>query len=220
MAKLSKKEVIELANFYGYQNLPERYYVMDREFDIKDDDVIIDGGSFQGDMAVYFSKRAPEGRIYCFEALPTNRDMILMTISHFDLSNVRLLPYALWNENRILKFYISDHINAGSLLKDFRKVDKDKNIDIAAATIDSIVKKYSIKKVNHIWFNIEGAEVKALKGAKKTLKNNDVDIIVSTHVVNDKYSTTEDVIKLLKSYGFKTKHIKNHEKWIYGWKTK
>ena len=218
MIKLNDNVLDNLSKLFNYSALPERYRVMERTFEIQEDDIIIDGGAYQGDMAIYFSLKVPKGLVYSFEPFTINRLGILNLIAKYNLYNVRLLPYALWDKNEYIPFYLSDYNNACSPLKEFRKVNPKKKITVMSGTLDRIVSFFEIPKVNHIWLNIEGSEVKAIEGAKDTLKNNDCDIIVSTHKINEKHSTTEDVIKLLEDYGFNTRPIKSHKMWIYGWK--
>ena len=124
------------------------------------------------------------------------------------------MQMGLWNETSRGKFYLSEYQNAGSLLKDFRKVGEDFSY-ARTVTLDFIIDKLKIPRVDYIWLNIEGAEVKFLEGAKNTLLNNICKLCISTHTVNDNYITTDSVINILESYGYKCEKVKNHEMWIY-----
>ena len=81
--------------------------------------------------------------------------------------------------------------------------------------MDDVVKNMNIDHVDYIWTNIEGAEVKFLEGAKNTLLNNNCKICISTHLVNDDYTTTDEVVKILTDYGYKCKPVEGHTMWIY-----
>jgi len=213
--KLTDEQLQELVNRYRYSNLMERYKVLEKYFDIQDGEVVIDGGAYMGDMAQYFSKKVgKKGKVYSFEANPNNVSKLISTIHMINLKNITVFPYGLWNEDKKLPFYDSEYDNAGSLVSDFRKVS-DKYKYIRAYKFDTLAKKYKINKVNYVWFNIEGAEVKALEGMKNTLKNNDVKLCISTHKVNDDYTTTDDVINILKSYGYISEPVVGHTMWIY-----
>lgn len=215
MVKLNKDDLDLLISRFSYSNLAERYRVLEEYFDIEEGSVVIDGGAFHGDMMQYFSKKVGnEGRVYSFEPVPLNLEQLKKVKRNFNLNNVYILPVGLWNKTSREKFYPSSYSNAGSLLKDFRKVSEDYAYARTAA-LDDIVKNLHIEHVDYIWTNIEGAEVKFLEGARNTLLNNDCKICISTHLVNDDYTTTNDVIKILTDYEYKCERVKDHEMWIY-----
>jgi len=218
--KMNEEELKELSNNFQYSNLFERYKVLEREFNIQEGETVIDGGAFHGDMALYFSKKVGEnGKVFSFEPLYYNYTILKNFITTNRLDNVIPIQIGLWNKDEKLKFYESDDINAGSYISNFIKV-KPKYIISRGVKLDSICKRYHIDKVDHIWTNIEGAEVNFLKGAKDTILNNHCKICISTHKVNSEYETKYDVIDVLESYGYKCKILEDHTGWVYGepWK--
>ena len=214
--KLSEKELQEMANIFKFKALRGRYDVLEEYFDIEEGDTVFDCGSFYGDMSIYFSKKVgATGQVYSFEPLGFNLKQLMIILIKLNLTNVKPLRIALGDKKGKTKFYLSDYSNAGSILKEFRKVT-DRYVDINVDTVDNIVNKFKISKLDFLWANIEGAEVKMLKGAENTLRNNDMKLMISTHRINDEYSTTDDVIKILESYNYKCGLVKNHPYWVYG----
>ena len=140
-----------------------------------------------------------------------NVEVLKTSIKHLRLKTVEIIDKALTDKNESHKFYQSDYSNACSILSEFRKVDNTKYIEVDGITIDSL----NIDKVDYIWMNIEGAELKALKGAKNTLDKNDCKLLISTHKITDDYHIIDDVINILKSYGYKTNRLKNKLSWVY-----
>ena len=207
MPNLSKKELQELANNFGYKNLLRRYKILEDYFDIKEGDIVIDGGAYHGDMAQYFSKKVGDtGWVYSFEALPQNYLNLKKFLEDSNLDNVVPVPVALWDRTGMIKFYLSSYSNAGSVRDDFRKVGKS-FIEISSYTMDDIVERMGIQKVDFIWTNIEGAEVQFLKGAKKTLEKNDCKLMISCHIIKDDVYTMPEVEEFLTSYGYICKCI-------------
>lgn len=215
MPKLSEETLKELTDIFGYSNLMERYRVLEELFDIKEGDIVVDGGSYHGDMAIYFSKKVGDsGKVYCIEPLAYNCRQLRRLIAYRRLDNVKVIPFALWDRSEIIPFYLSKYSNAGSPVKEFRKVITSKTETIGADSLDNIVKDWDIPKVDYIWMNIEGSEIRALRGMKKTLKKNNCKLCISTHRVTETYANTNDVRKLLESYGYKTDFVINHIMWV------
>lgn len=216
MPRLNEEELKSLSDQFEYKALLERYKVLERIFDIKEGSTIIDGGAFHGDMSLYFSKKVgKKGRVFAFEPLPTNSAILWEFIDSKRLTNVTVVPVALWNRNEKIPFYLSDYPNAGSPLKEFRKV-MEKNILVRGVRLDDILYTYGVDKVDYIWLNIEGSELNALDGMRGTLYQNNCKICVSTHKITEEYTNTNDVLKKLESFGYDARPLEDHPQWIYG----
>lgn len=214
-----KVDIEELAKEFRFNNLLNRYKVMEEYFDIKEGDIIVDGGAFCGDMFNYFSRKVGKtGKVIAFEPYLTNYMSCKDFMERNRLGNVRLLPYALWDKDGKIPFYLADYSNASSPMPEFYKVSKE-SVWIKAYTLDTIMDKFDIDDVDFVWTNIEGSEIKALKGMKKILEKGHCQFIISTHkMVNGKF-TTNKVEKILKDYGYNTERVKDHDRWIYAYKT-
>ena len=216
MPKLKKKDRRKFLRYYNYKGLANRYDILDRVFDIKTGDIVIDGGSYQGDMSVYFSKRVGEnGKVYSFEALPNNIPYLREGLKQLECNNVRVFNSALWDADRTLSLYLSDYPNCCSPIREFRKV-RNEHIEVQGNTLDWIVTKHGIPKVDFVWTNIEGSEVRALKGMKKTLEEYNTQLLISTHLITDEgYRNTDEVIEILTRYGYTTTPLEERPTWIY-----
>ena len=88
-----------------------------------------------------------------------------------------------------------------------------KFVDVKTVTLDYLIEKNKIKKIDFAKFNIEGAEKFLTKGNKKFLqicKN----LAVSCHdfIGNDEFKTFELVKKILVQNNFKIKKNKSKNK--------
>ena len=80
-------------------------------------------------------------------------------------------------------------------------------------TVDSIADELSLPKVDFIKMDVEGAEVDTLRGAVKTLWNNDVRLAIETyHLTNNREQTNKQVTEFLNQLGYK---VIVEEEYIY-----
>ncbi|CAM4092731.1 FkbM family methyltransferase [Bacillus manliponensis] len=122
-------------------------------------EVFIDGGAYTGDTVEEFLKQTKGNfkKIYSFEPEESKHKEFLKKFS--PLKNIKLIPYGLWKKNDVLRFNSKDDASSS--------VNKNGNIEIPVVSIDEYLDG---KPATFIKMDIEGAELMALKGAKKTIK--------------------------------------------------
>jgi FkbM family methyltransferase len=129
-------------------------------------DVIIDGGTFGGQEAMLFAKKAPKGKVYTFD--PWGGEQISDRVN-FDLQrNLEIVQKALWNKSANLYFNanpIGMHA-AGAFVSETQDGDLP---CIKGISIDDFVKEKKLPEINFIKMDIEGSEVEAIKGASETI---------------------------------------------------
>lgn len=129
-------------------------------------DYVIDAGGCWGDTALYFAHNVgPDGKIFCFEFLPSNLNIIDRNL---DLNpelkqRIQIINNALWDSSNELIGY--NDFGPGSRLS-----DQQCSKHAQTKSIDDFVAESNIKKIDFIKMDIESAELAALKGAEKTLK--------------------------------------------------
>ena len=134
------------------------------------DDVVIDGGGCWGDSAIYFSHLAgPNGRVFTFEFLPDNLKIMArnFAINPELAERIQIVENPLWStEGKEMEFLCdgpATRLNSGGL-------SSDAHVRVKTITIDALVKSQNLSRVNFIKFDIEGAELEALRGAENTIR--------------------------------------------------
>lgn len=125
----------------------------------------VDAGAYTGDTLTEFLANYPDwsGTYYCFEADPEIADSLENAISKNEYHNVVVKRIALWNERTTLKFdTTSGGRGAGS------KISSD-GIDVGADSLDDVLLNV---RLDFIKMDIEGAEHKALLGARNIIVSN------------------------------------------------
>lgn len=131
--------------------------------------IVIDGGGCWGDTALYFSNLVGEnGRVYCYEFVPDNLKVLQ--------KNLELNP-ALGKRVELVKKALSDRsgeqlfFQAQGPASTVSKENPSANLDtVETLAIDDLVIQQGIPRVDFIKMDIEGAELKALQGARNTIQ--------------------------------------------------
>ena len=165
-------------------------------------DVVIDAGAYVGVITLIMSKLVGErGKVISFEPDPLNYENLLENIKKHSLKNIIPINKGLMNKSGKMDFYSNRGVSSSYIKPD----NYNNPIKIKTTTLDYELKKLRIHKINFLKVDVEGAEIDLLKGAEKTLKNNNVNIsVASYHVVNGE-KTCFKVRDLLNSFGYKTK---------------
>lgn len=174
-----------------------------KNYTLQKGDIIIDGGAYLGEFTLYASQKVgKEGKVIAYEPDPLNFEKLKENIELNKLSNVIAINKGLWDKNTILKFYQSSTNGTSIFSSDNGSENKNSFMEVPVVKLDSEINILGIKRVDFIKMDVEGAEVKAIKGCENILKNTHVTLaIASYHIINGS-QTYADVEKLLKSYGY------------------
>lgn len=179
-----------LNNFYSYdfKTLSEV-----RETSFKDyfdvdviktniDDVFVDLGAFTGDTILDYISTYGENykKIYAFEM--TDSSFAYLKENTANYNNIEYIKKAIGDENKII--YIKEN-EAGTSAN---KIDENGDKEIEMVTLDS----YINDDITVIKMDIEGAEQKALMGAKNHIIKNHPKLLISV------YHKNEDLWKIAK----------------------
>lgn len=165
---------------------------------------IIDVGAFIGDSACILSEKTND-KVYCFEALKENYELMLKTIEYNNFSNVIPVNYALGEDNgKAETINLYENIANGSCCQ-VKPVNNDNASSdaINVITLDKFVEDNHIK-VGLIKVDIEGAEQQFIKGAKETIKKQKPSLIMSIYHNPDDFFNIKTILKdLVPEYKFK-----------------
>ena len=164
--------------FLGLVSLTKGIFGYFKNYRLREGDIIIDAGAYEGEFTILASKLVGRtGKIISIE--PTNNGYYKLSknIALNNLTNVIPLKIALWNKKGKLK--ISDEFGASH-------ITNQDGEEIETETIDNLIDKLGLKRVDFLKADIEGAEIQMLEGAKRTLTNKIIKnfAIASYHIVN------------------------------------
>ena len=161
----------------------------------KEGDVIIDGGAYVGLFAIYCSSLVgKKGKIYAFEPDKESYDKLLKNLRLNGIDNVISLRVGLWSKKGKLKFYLNGE-GTSPLIK---STNREEILDVD--TLDNL----NLKKVDLIKADIEGSEIEALKGMKKTLRKCSPKLAIASYHILEGGMAFKKVEQFLKKLGYKT----------------
>jgi len=135
----------------------------------------IDGGAYIGDSAMILQEYDPR-RIYAFEPLSENYDLLLKTIKLNNLSQIVVPIKKALGLRRESKHIVS--LNSGSFISDI--FDQEMGQTTEVISIDEFVDEKDLD-VGLIKLDVEGYELDTILGAEKTIKRFKPVMIVSIY---------------------------------------
>lgn len=186
-------------------------------FNPRPGDVIVDIGAHMGRYTIIGSKRAgSEGKVVAIEAHPGNFKLLSRNIALNRLTNVIAVNSAVYSTSTPLKLYLPDEdsgytmhhsVMASYLVTKYKEAER-KYVQVQADTLDNLLRKEGVGRVNWIKIDVEGAELEVLKGAQETLsKNQDISLLIEIHG----RETYVPVIELLRMQDFRIEFEKTYD---------
>ncbi|MGH0601553.1 FkbM family methyltransferase [Bacillus mycoides] len=126
---------------------------------LSEEEVFVDGGAFTGDTLEMFLEQTggKYKRIYAFEPEELKHKQFLDKFAQS--TNIELIPCGLWSQKDQLLFNAKGSVASG--------ISANGNIEIPVISVDEVLQG---EPVTFIKMDIEGAELEALKGAERTIR--------------------------------------------------
>jgi len=168
--------------------------------------IILEAGACFGEDSVEMAKLWTNSKIYAFE--PINETYKKLKQNTNSCKNIFCYNLALSDHNGITKMFVGG--DSSSILKPkehhkfYPEVTFDTTQKVETLTLDSWAEKNNVKKIDFLWLDMQGAELKVLKASKKILKT--VKVIYTEVSLVEYYEGTPKYYELrtwLESKGFR-----------------
>lgn len=157
-------------------------------------DYVIDAGGCWGDTALFFAHMVGEqGRVYAFEFTPENLGIMQRNLDLNPLlaRRIDVVQRAVWERSGDVIHYSAN--GPGTSLRSGGQNDSHHDsLQVTTVTIDDFVREEKVPRVDFIKMDIEGAELKALKGAEETIRRFRPKLAISV------YHREDDLIEIPK----------------------
>jgi FkbM family methyltransferase len=132
-------------------------------------DTVLDIGGCWGDTALYFARRAgPEGRVFTFEFDPGNLEIMRMNLAlNPELAErIEVVEAALWSESGVELPFVA----GGRMTRVGVGGDGGRAAAVSTVTLDELVDRIGIERVDFVKMDVEGAELEVIGGADRMLR--------------------------------------------------
>ena len=145
--------------------------------------VIFDVGAHKGETVARYRGLFPDVDIWGFEAFPDSIRVLQQRFAND--ASVHIVPAAVTDRSGQKTFYVNANDSTHSLLPRNQgsrryyhsSADAVSAMEVAATTLDDVIKDNRIDLVDILKLDIQGSELMAFDGAKETLEANRVSLI-------------------------------------------
>ncbi len=142
--------------------------------ELKPGSVFYDVGANVGLYSLLAARAGPAGKTYAFEPLPKNAWYLRRHLELNGIHSVKLFELAISDRVGTDHFYETGDRAMGHLAA-------DGSPPVRTETLDSLLKKEEILPPDYLKLDIEGAELRALQGARECIQRHRPVIFLATH---------------------------------------
>lgn len=150
--------------------------VLNRAVKTRDDvTTILDAGAYVGYSALYFADRFPKATIFAVEPEPGNFALLMHNVA--DCPRIVPIQAAIWKRSGVTAVCDRGTGPWGYAVSELVKGKPLVAKDVPSVTIDEIIQRYCLDRINLIKLDVEGAEKDILANCVRWI--NQVDILVA-----------------------------------------
>jgi FkbM family methyltransferase len=182
-----------------FELIPIKGYLRKRT--IRPGDVVVDGGAYVGEFTVFAAKLCgKDGLVIAFEPDEENYQRLLANIELNGLKNVKVVKKGLWSSDGRMLFDATG--NVGAAIIQNKEDAAGTAIRIEVVSLDEELARLGVDHVDFLKMDIEGAEIEAVRGARRALEGNVMVAIASYHIV-DGQQTCIALEDILRQWGYR-----------------
>lgn len=166
-------------------------------FEIKNDDVVIDIGAHIGLFALFSAQFCKNGKIYCFEPIKENYDLLKANLDLNNIKNVVAVNAAVSTSTGIVTIYLNEDEAGHSMY-----VTGSKQIQVKSISLQDIFDSNRLERCNFLKIDCEGEEYEIIKSLSSPYFDKISKICIEYHFADTKPHLLQDITKKLKSSAY------------------
>lgn len=188
----------------NFESLPhpdtENQYFPEEIVSLNSEEIFLDAGAYIGDTLDEFVKHTNYSckKYFALEPDPENFEHLKIKADQIKNIQIEVLPYAVGDENTLLKF---DATAGGGAV-----ISENGQCEVVCKKIDDVLFD---EKPTYLKFDIEGFELNALKGANKTIGTHHPKLAICIYHLPDDLWTIPLYIK--QNFPFYNLYVRTHQ---------
>lgn len=173
--------------------------VYDKDTPIEPGMTVVDAGGHIGAFALYAGRKVgPKGRVLVFEPSPDNLALLNQNLALNKLPQIELFPVALAEQTGEADLFLADPGTENPATNTLFASEGRKSAKVPLAKLDDLAAKAGLNKIDLLKVDVEGAELRVLKGAQDVLART-ARVVMEIHPSR---VSPCDVTRFLESKGF------------------
>jgi len=188
--------------------------------ELRPGNVFIDIGANVGYFTLLGAKYVGlDGKVLAIEPNPTVAVLLRQNLARSQLSNVMVEEVACSDSDsapRLVLYIPSDHNIAKASLSE-RNAGPGTRVEVESTTVDQLVVKHSLPRVDLIKIDVEGAELGVFRGMKETLARFRPSVVteLDPELLAACASTVEDVRDFMETFGYRVSSMGGHGNYLF-----
>lgn len=175
-----------------------------KKIQIRKDDTIIDIGAHVGLFTIYVSQFCTNGRIYCYEPIKENYDLLGYNIELNNIKNATIFQKAVTDKTSIVRMFLNQDDAAHNIF-----TESSKYVDVESVSLKDIFDSNKIEKCDLLKLDCEGSEYIILNSLPDFYFEYIKNIVMEYHMADKKPDLLENLIKKLTLLNYKIDVKKN-----------
>ena len=173
-------------------------------FEIRDTDIIIDVGAHIGLFVLYSSQFCKNGKIYCFEPVKENFDLLKLNLELNNIRNVVAINAAISTDNGTVTIYLDEDESGHSMYG-----TGIKQVQVKSFSLQDVFDSNKLKKCDFLKIDCEGEEYKIIDSLPTSYFDKINKMCIEYHFADTKSNLLQEMIKRLRlsSYMINTRNI-------------
>ena len=171
--------------------------------EIKENDTVIDIGAHIGLFSIYISQFCKKGKIFCYEPIKENYDLLCHNINLNKKENVMHFLKAVTDKSETVKMFLNIDTAAHSLF-----VKSTNFIEVDSISLKEILDSNNIENCNLLKLDCEGSEYLILSSLPDVYFERIKKIIMEYHLIKGRPELTDELMKRLISLKYKISILK------------
>ena len=166
-------------------------------FDINDSDIVIDIGAHIGLFALFASQFCKQGKIFCFEPIKENYELLVENINYNKIKNIIPFNFAVSKESDSVKIFLNDDYSGHSMF-----LETNNFVIVKSKSLLDIFSENNIQECNFLKLDCEGAEYDIINSLPSDFLNKIKKSVIEYHLADTHPKLLEQLIKKLRKYSF------------------